>query len=123
MKRFFLPLLALVLAGMSGTQAMAVGNRPHRIAYVHSSQEPWHGNYYNVQQGAPIALVVPPTAASMAAWSWGVSQSEVRPLYHQYGRAYQGGAGGGGYNPYLPTPYWPSHTDQFGIYPVRAPWR
>jgi hypothetical protein len=21
-----------------------------------------------------------------------------------------------------PTPYWPSHTDQFGVYPVRGPW-
>ena len=23
---------------------------------------------------------------------------------------------------FYPRPYWPSHTDQFGTYPVRAPW-
>ena len=24
--------------------------------------------------------------------------------------------------PFQTTPYWPSHTDQFGVYPVRGPW-
>lgn len=29
------------------------------------------------------------------------------------------GEGGGMFQA---TPYWPSHTDQFGVYPVRSPW-
>jgi hypothetical protein len=123
MKRFLLPVLAVMLAASLSGEAMAGGRRANRIAYLHSSQSSWNGDYYNVQQGGPVALVVPPTASSMAAWSWGVAQSEVRPLYHQYGRAYVGGAAGGSSNPYKPTPYWPSHTDEFGIYPVRGPWR
>ena len=51
----------------------------------------------------------------------GVAQSEMVPIYHQFHRDYMPGASYGG-SPILPTPLWPSHTDQFGVYPVRGPW-
>jgi hypothetical protein len=52
-------------------------------------------------------------------YSWGVSQNTMTPVYHQFsGKAANGGGGG----VFKATPYWPSHTDQFGVYPVRGPW-
>jgi hypothetical protein len=86
----------------------------------------WHAGYYHTEWGAPLALMVPPTARSHTRLSWGVAQSSVEPLYHQFKRPYPGppiGAGyGDGSGSLLPTPRWPSHTDQFGVYPVRGPW-
>jgi hypothetical protein len=109
---------------VSVTAEAGWGHRAHQQARTFSQGTSWNGNYYHPAYGEPIALVVPPTADSMSAWSWGVAQSEVRPLYHQFGRAYvPGGASMSVGNPYTPTPRWPSHTDNFGIYPVRAPWR
>lgn len=103
-------------------------NHADRKARYYAAQRPWHGAYSYTQWGSPVALVVPPTAAMHTSLSWGVAQSEMTPIYHQYRRDYPGvgGAGGRGYGPYpygyLPTPYWPSHTDQFGVYPIRGPW-
>jgi hypothetical protein len=96
--------------------------RADRLARYYSSQRPWHGPYAYTPYGTAVALVVPPTSKMHTSWSWGVAQSEMIPIYHQFHRDYPGpalGYGGGGF---LPTPYWPSHTDQFGVYPVRGPW-
>jgi len=80
----------------------------------------WHGNYYDVAWGTPVALVLPPTAGRQTKWSWGVANTEVVPISHQFGRSYPGPYAGG--TGFLPTPLWPSHTDQFGVYYVRGPW-
>jgi hypothetical protein len=85
-------------------------------------EQPWHGPYYHREYGAPVALVVPPTASAHTQWSWGVAQTRVMPTWHQFGRAYPGVSGGTFGGPLYPTPAWPSHTDQFGVYPVRGPW-
>jgi hypothetical protein len=100
-------------------------NHADRKARYYAAQRPWHGPYAYTQWGTPVALVVPPTAAMHTSLSWGVAQSEMTPIYHQFHRDYPGVIGGGGGPPaygYLPTPYWPSHTDQLGVYPVRGPW-
>ena len=128
MKKCLFTLAILLSLGISLTaEAGGVGGltarRPQRMANAFTQQTPWNGNYSYTPDGGPIALVVPPTASSMTAWSWGVAQSEMRPLYHQFGRSYQPGSMGGEGNPFTPTPRWPSHTDNFGVYPVRAPWR
>jgi len=44
----------------------------------------------------------------------------VPALLGLFQRPYPGPYGGG--VGFLPTPYWPSDTRQFGIYPVRGPW-
>jgi hypothetical protein len=54
---------------------------------------PWHGNYSYWRWGVPTALVVPPTA---------VFQSAAPGTFPA-------------------KPYWPNSTNQFGVYPVRAP--
>lgn len=87
----------------------------------YAQNRPWHGNYYNQSYGQPLALVVPPTVSMRQTYSWGVSQNLMYPVYHQYGRnASSPGAAGPGQ--FQPTPNWPSHTDQFGVYYVRGPW-
>lgn len=83
-----------------------------------AANRPWHGQYYYLPYGQPTALVVPPTAVMHQNYSWGVSQNTMMPTYHQFGPAAYPSAGGAFYG----TPLWPSHTDQFGVYPVRAPW-
>ncbi len=81
---------------------------------------PWHGNYYHTAYGVPLALVVPPTATTQTKWGWGVAQTEIRSIPHQFRRPYPGDGIGGG--SFLGTPPWPSHTDQFGVYYIRGPW-
>lgn len=83
-----------------------------------AANQPWHGQYYYMPYGQPTALVVPPTAAMQQNYSWGVSQNTMTPIYHQYGPTAVPSAGGAFYA----TPRWPSHTNQFGVYPVRVPW-
>ena len=72
--------------------------------------------------GAPVSLVVPPTANMQTSMGWGVAQTEMMPIYHQFSRPYPGDGEGLGVG-FLSTPRWPSHTDQFGVYYVRGPWR
>ncbi|GIW99980.1 MAG: hypothetical protein KatS3mg111_3313 [Pirellulaceae bacterium] len=79
---------------------------------------PWHGDYYYLPYGHPVALVVPPNAVMQQNYSWGVSQNTMTPIPHQYMPQLNPAVGG----PFYATPPWPSHTNQFGVYPVRAPW-
>jgi hypothetical protein len=125
MKRFFLLTALAATVFTVGSENAQAGHprRAARIANYHASATPWHGDYAYTPWGGPVALIVPPHADTIASWSWGVSQSEIRPLHHQFGRAQPPGAFFGETSPYLTTPQWPSHTDQFGIYPVRGPWR
>ncbi len=109
---------SLCLAGES--QAVHPRERAHYLAGRYAQNRPWHGNYYHTSWGAPVALVVPPNSKMMVSYGWGVTATEINPIYHQFGREYPGDGGGG--MMLLPTPPWPSHTDQFGVYPVRGPW-
>lgn len=95
--------------------------RADRISRYYAAQRPWHGPYAYTPYGTPTALVVPPTAKMHTSYSWGVGQSEMIPIYHQFHRDYPMGGGFGGAEIY-PTPVWPSHTDQLGVFPVRGPW-
>ncbi len=81
---------------------------------------PWHDSYDYWRFGGPTALVVPATASFQSHYGWGVGQTKSNPIYHQFGYGNGGGGilGGGGNNP---APYWPYSTDQYGVYPVRAP--
>jgi hypothetical protein len=93
------------------------------IARYYAAQRPWHGPYAYTPWGMPAALVVPPTSKFHTSLAWGVSQSEMVPIYHQFHRDYPGVMGGGANaSGIYATPYWPSHTDQLGVFPVRGPW-
>lgn len=99
-----------------------------RAEYTHgwnlyqASQRAWHGKYYNAQWGRPLALVVPPTAANQVSWGWGVGSTTITPIYHQFGRGNPATYPPGAWSRFHPTPYWPTHTDQFGVDYVRGPW-
>lgn len=82
---------------------------------------PWHGGYSYWRFGTPTALVVPPTAAFQTTYRWGVGQTTSDPINHQFGRG-GGRISDGGEGMFRSTPYWPSSTNQFGVYPVRGPW-
>jgi len=86
-----------------------------------AATRPWHGNYYHTQWGTPVALVVPPCAGMRTDYSWGVPSMRITTNYHQFRPGYPGG-GYGTTGPFYPTPRWPSDTDQFGVYYIRAPW-
>ncbi len=80
----------------------------------------WHGSYAHSQYGAPVALVVPPTATLQTNWGWGVGSSRISRIDHQFGRNYSGpGPFGAGFRN---TPRWPQDTTQTGVYYVRGPW-
>lgn len=79
----------------------------------------WHGDYYHVAWGQPVALVVPPTVRWQSHYNWGVANTRVTPVYHQFG-PYRGEGVIG--RRFFAPPAWPSSTDQLGVYPVRAPW-
>jgi hypothetical protein len=82
---------------------------------------PWHGGNSYWRFGVPTALVVPPTAAFQTTYRWGVGQTTSDPIYHQFGRG-GGRISDGGEGMFPAAPYWPSSTNQFGVYPVRGPW-
>jgi hypothetical protein len=80
----------------------------------------WNRNYAHTEYGAPVALLVPPTANLQTNYGWGVASSRISRIDHQFQRNYPGEGQFGG--PYRSTPLWPSDTIQFGVYPVRGPW-
>lgn len=94
----------------------------HNFNMYHAAQQPWHGAYYYGAYGRPVALVVPPTSAFQTEWAWGVGQTKTRPIYHQFQMGVPATVGTDGGYRFAPTPYWPSSTEQFGVYPVRGPW-
>jgi hypothetical protein len=119
-----LALAAVVVAGLgSANQAHAVWPRQRAdyLASRYAEARPWHGNYYHTRYGVPLALVVPPNAKVISSYGWGVTATEINPLYHQFQRPFPGYIDASGAM-LLPTPPWPSHTDQFGVYPIRGPW-
>jgi len=96
------------------------GHNEEVAKYQRAQAYNWHGHYYDPAWGAPVALVVPPTAKREYNWGWGVGTTRLTRINHQFGRNYPGAAYGAG--PFYPTPPWPWDTTQFGVYYVRGPW-
>jgi hypothetical protein len=124
MKRFLILTAAAALLaawGWTGEATAGLGTLKSRVAYRQSQTYPWHGSYYDVAWGVPVAVVVPPTAENQTHLGWGVGATRVNSIQHQYQRNYPGP---GYYNRswFHPTPSWPSSTDQFGDYYIRGPW-
>jgi hypothetical protein len=95
----------------------------NQSALARSQMRPWHGCFYDPAWGAPLALVVPPTAERTTDWGWGVGNTRTTRIDHQFQRPFPNGntAPAGSYG-FAPTPPWPSDTTQFGVYYVRGPW-
>ena len=106
--------------GINRTKEEVHYPRLNRYQNLEQPYYAWHANYAYTQYAQPLALVVPPTADVSRHYSWGVGQTTLYPIHHQYGRSPHAGAyhqGG-----FAPTPRWPSHTDQMGVYYIRGPW-
>jgi hypothetical protein len=112
--------LLTVFVAFAAVQTIAVKAESPRFGRFKrsDSQQAWHGQYYYLPYGQPTALVVPPNARMQQNYSWGVSQNTMTPIHAQFGSAATFSSGGAFYG----TPRWPSSTQQFGVYPVRAPW-
>jgi hypothetical protein len=111
-------LFGLVLAVLGFcTSAQALWPHGQAIANRQARQTTWNGPYANPAWGVPVALVTPPTAEKQTNWGWGVGNTRVSTIAHQFpwGGYY-------GCEPMAPTPPWPSDTTQFGYYYVRGPW-
>ncbi len=112
-----------ILAALAASRVGAFDETHHgHNARWRASLHPWHGRYYNVQYGQPLALVVPPTAELTTDYSWGVTSSRMTRIDHQFQRPWPNGF----WSPYgygfMPAAAWPSDTRQFGTYYVRGPW-
>ena len=105
------------------------GNGKHcacgaRGALYRAQYYPWHGGFYSPEWGAPVAVVVPPTAEYQTNYAWGVGTTRVSRINHQFQLGYPGYGGQGvvgGYG-FIPTPPQPSASMQSGYYYVRGPW-
>jgi hypothetical protein len=116
----FLTACALAVAAVAATGVEARAEMPYLKPLRRASMYNWHANYAHTEYGAPLALVVPPTAQLQTNWSWGAPSMRISRIDHQFTRNYPGappfGAG------FLHTPHWPQDTAQFGVYYVRGPW-
>ena len=108
-------------AAADGPWRYAGRTRADRAAAYQAARQPWHGQYNYTPAGMPMALVVPPTANMQTRWGWGVGQTQMSPIYHQFARPYPGEWTADGSTMHA-TPFWPSHTTQFGVYYIRGPW-
>jgi hypothetical protein len=115
--------ILLAIAALWGAIAdESAAEHGNRVAMRFARTMPWHGNHYHTAYGYPLGLVVPPTANMQTRMGWGVTQNEMVPIYHQFQRRYPRNGGEMPSRLFSPTPHWPSHTDQFGVYYVRGPW-
>jgi hypothetical protein len=124
MKRILILAAAAALLATCGLARDAMAGRgtiKSRVSYRQSQTYPWHGGYYDAAWGAPVAMVVPPTAEAQTHLGWGVGATRVTPIQHQFQRPYPG-AGVFDRSGFRPTPRWPSNTDQSGVYYIRGPW-
>jgi len=124
MKRTLLITLAvavLVAVVQAGLATEGEGSLKGYVAKRQAPNYPWHGSYYHSGWGMPVAQLVPPTAESQTHWGWGVGNTRVSTIQHQFGRDYPG-SGSYRFGMFRRTPRWPTNTDQYGVYYVRGPW-
>lgn len=114
---FILLALGLAESAQCAQRRTLMGAIAHRRAQTYS----WHGHYYDPAWGMPVALVVPPTVQAQTTWGWGVGNTRVTGIPHQFNPGYPspGMVDRTQFRPALP---WPSDTRQSGHYYIRGPW-
>ncbi len=112
-------LAAAALACAGRAQAYDETHHGHNARW-RASLRPWHGRWYNVQYGQPVAVVIPPTAELTTDYAWGSVASRMTRNDHQFQRPWPNGY----WTPYgfMPMPAVPSDTRQNGYYYIRGPW-
>ena len=125
MKRLILiPTVLFVLLALGLVESAQCQQRQTRmgaIAYDRAQTYAWHGNYYSPAWGMPVALVVSPKVRSQTHWGWGVGNTRVVGIPHQYEPGYPT-PGDYDRSQFRPTPPWPTDTKQYGVYYIRGPW-
>ena len=111
--------LVLAVVGFAGS-AHALWPRGQVISNYEARRTPWNGPYASPAWGVPVALVAPPTAEKETRWGYGVGNTRVTTITHQFRRNYPCESVSG---PTAITPAQPSDTTQFGYYYVRGPWK
>lgn len=91
------------------------------LAQRRALSSPWHAYYYDPAWGMPVAVVVPPRAKAQTVWGWGVGNTRVIGIPHQFQPGYPA-VGIYDRSLFRPTPAWPTDTTQFGYYYIRGPW-
>ena len=82
--------IALLVA--AATVALACAGRAEAYDETHhghnaryrASLRPWHGRWYNVQYGQPVAIVIPPTAEMSTDYAWGSVSSRMTRIISAY---------------------------------------
>jgi len=110
-------LLAVSALAMLGAPAMAGAPIFDARANFIGPTRFWHRSYFDPAWGVPYAQVVPRRAHTQTRYSYGVTGTSIEPIYNEYQRP----AGPIDGEVFVPTPAWPSDTDQFGGYYVRTP--
>jgi hypothetical protein len=93
MKRLIVACVALWLGAACPAWAQVPMDRRghHGDRIPCCGQDPsWHGSFYDMTYGAPIALVVPPTAELQSHWGWGVGNTRMTVNCPQFNRNYYG---------------------------------
>ena len=119
----------LAMSGSAQAQCQDCGNGGGNGRLFGGNRGPtWHGAYAHSEYGGPVALAVPHRARKHTNYFWGNPSSNTTHIRSRFaagaggGECGNGGGYGGGYSGGIyPTPAWPSHTDQFGVYYVRVP--
>jgi hypothetical protein len=121
MKRNILAAVAIVaLAATVSVDLALAGGRLGLGRRTTTSTSGWHGDYYNTTWGAPVAVVVPPTARRYVAWGIGVGDTRITRVETQFQPGYPTPSTPG--QRLLPAPAWPENTNQFGTHYIRGPW-
>jgi hypothetical protein len=123
MNRYYLRLVvwAAAAAAAAAWAVPAQATIRDNVAYRFAQVYPWHGYHYHAVYRQPLALVVPPRAGNTSEYSWGVANTRITPIYHQFDWRMPYAAGYSG-QVFAPPPPWPSSTTQFGVHYIRGPW-
>lgn len=119
MRQIFLLTMAVLLVFLCGPSREAAAVRV-RAATRRAPTTTWHGGYYDAAWGMPVGVVVPPKPRTQTNWGAGVGGTTVTPIVPRFS---PGDPGLSIYrrSDFQPTPPWPSNTNQFGDYYIRAP--
>ena len=94
---------------------------PHGAGCVPRKAIPGRAPITTRPGACPLRWSCAPNAECQTHYGWGVGNTRITQIDHQFHRGYPGASVYDG-RYYRATPPWPSDTDQFGVYYIRGPW-